>query len=266
MIETAQYERIAELRVAGRLEDCIREAQALLAEAGSDDEKAPLLTEMHVCCVKLGRLREARRILEQIGRLEVVNLEIRMNAEFCEAAQLIHEGRYAEGASAFAAMLERHRDALQEDRFRYLYEDIQSRRAEALVWLSRFKEALPILREAVHFTYDEAWIEQRIWRYLGMCLEDAGDLEEARRAYERVVTFGLRNDFEEKVLWRLSVIHWNKGALAQAKEHLERILRDFPEPTGAVPRKQVYDLLGRCFHFLGDQANEKVYADLAKRV
>ena len=84
-------------------------------------------------------------MLDQLKPLKISDLESRMNAEFCEPCLLVQEGRTEEGISAFSGMLQRYRDAFQENRFRYLYEDIQCRTASALVFLSRFAEALPIL-------------------------------------------------------------------------------------------------------------------------
>ncbi len=150
-MDTAHFERIAELRDSGRLEDAIRESQVLLTETTDANEKASILTGVHVFYCTLGRLKEARQTLGQLKQVHISEPEVLLNAEFCEPTLLIQEGRYEEGLSAFVAMLDRHSEAFKEERFRYLYEDIQCRRALTLVGLSRFKEALPTLRRHLFF-------------------------------------------------------------------------------------------------------------------
>src|SRR5262249_33355033 len=143
----------------------------LLTETTDVNEKASLLGIMLVSYCKLGRLKEARQTLDQMKEVEISDLAIRLNAEFCEPTLLIQEERYDEGLSAFAAMLDRHSEALKEPEHRYLYEDIQCRRALTLFGLSRFKEALPILREAVSYSFNDATDEQQVHFALGVFLE-----------------------------------------------------------------------------------------------
>jgi len=264
-MDPARFERLMELDESGRIEDVIRESQSMLAETTDANERASVLGNICVSNAKLGRLKEARQALDQMKQLEISHLGIRLNAEFCEPTLSIQEGRYEEGLAAFAAMLRRHGEAFKDPEHRYLYEDIQCRRALALFGLSRYKEALPILREAVTFPFNRATDEQQVHFALGVCLEDANDAEAAKQEFIRVVGFGLKNDVEERALWRLGILYYKAGALAQAKQQLETILRDFPTQNPAVPRKQVYEGLAQTYRHLGDKENEKFYMDLAKR-
>ena len=134
-----------------------------------------------------------------------------------------------------------------------------------LFGLSRSKEALPILREAVSFSFNQATDEQQVHFALGVCLEDANETEAAKQEFIRVVSCGLKSDVEERALYRLAILHYKTGALAQAKQQLETILRDFPSQSPAVPRKQVYEGLSRTYRYLGDKASEKLYMDLARK-
>jgi len=260
------FERIAGLGNSGRIEDAIRESQMLLAETTDTNEKAALLTGVHVSYCELGRLVEARQTLVQLQHLEIPDRGIRLNVEFCEPTLLIQEGRNEEGISAFVAMLDRRCEALKEPQFRYLYEDIECRLAVALTSISRFKEALPILREAISFSFDEAANDQRIHFSLGICLEETNEPEAAKQEFIRVVSFGLKNEVEEQALYGLALLHYKIGAFAQATQQLETILRDFPNQNPAVPRKQVYEGLSRTYRHLGDKANEKLYLDLARKL
>jgi hypothetical protein len=66
-------------------------------------------------------------------------------------------------------------------------------------------------------------------------------------------------------LYRLAILHFKAGALAQAKQQLETILRDFPGQSSAVPRKYVYEQLSHTYRHLGDKTNAELYASMAKR-
>jgi tetratricopeptide (TPR) repeat protein len=264
-MDSARFEHLAQLGDSGRLGDAIKESQALLTETNDPNEKASLLTGLHVFCCRLGRQNEAQQALDQLKQLEISHLGIRLNAEFCEPCFLILEGRSEEGLSAFAAMLGRHREALKEPEHRYLYEDIQCRRALTLFGLSRYEEALPILREAGSFSFDREMDAQQVHFALGVCLEDAKDTEAAKLEFIRAVGFGVMNDVEERALWRLGILYYKTGALAQAIQQLETILGDFPSQSPAVPRRQVYEGLSQIYRRLGDEANAKLYLDLQKR-
>jgi tetratricopeptide (TPR) repeat protein len=244
-------------------EEVIRECRSMWMEASDDDEKASLLVGIHVSLMKLGRLQEAKQILEAMKHLEISSVETRLNSEFCEPCFLVQDSRPTEALAAFVAMLDRNREALQKPEYRYLYEDIQCRRASVLVDLSQHKEALPILREAEDFTFDQPADQQRVCYQLGFCLYHSDDLPAAKEEFIRVVRFGLKNDYEEWALYFLGIVHYRNGAFAQAVQHLETILQDFPEALGPLPRQWVYELLSKSFSYLGDKVNQQLYADLA---
>jgi pentatricopeptide repeat protein len=263
-MDSKDFEHLAELRNSGRIEDQIRESLIHLAESTDANEKASLLGGVIVSCCMLGRLEEARQMLGRMQELDITDLEVRLNAEFCEPCLLIQEDKQEEGLSAFAAMLQRNSETLRDDRFRYLYEDIQCRRAFALIDLSRFKDALPILREAVSFSFDEVTDDQKTHFWLGVCLEETNDTGAATQEFVRVVSFGLRNDLEERARYRVALLYFKARAFAQARMHLEMILRDYPD-GGVVSRKHVYEQLSHTCRHLGDSEYERLYMDLAKR-
>src|SRR5580698_236255 len=102
-----------EMSDAGRLDEAVRECQALIAEADNDEDRGSLLVGALMFSARLGRLEDARRMLEQLKPLKISDLESRMNAEFCEPCLLVQVGRTEEGISAFSGMLQRYRDDFQ---------------------------------------------------------------------------------------------------------------------------------------------------------
>jgi pentatricopeptide repeat protein len=246
-------------------EEVIKESQLMLAAATDVGDKASLLISMYSSYCQLQRLQEARQVLEEMDHLDIADSEVRLNAEFCKCTFLMMEERYTEGVHLFVELLARHHETLQNPEYRHLYEDIQCRRALGLFSLSRFKEALPILQEAVLFSFDKRDDEHEVRFALAVCLDETNETEAAKREYISVVSMAVKNSFGEEALFRLAALYYRTGAVAQAKHHLEAILRDFSDVSPAVPRKVVYKTLSQTFHYLGDKTNEKLYADLAAR-
>jgi tetratricopeptide (TPR) repeat protein len=266
MAESAEYARIFELRDTGRIEEAIRYAEQLLAEASNPDDVGALLTGITSFNLLLGRVVEARRALQKLMGLEIPDLEVRLNADFMEPCLLVQEGRTEEGLMAFVAILAREGEFIHDDRFRYLYEDIQCRRAWALIELSLFAEALPIVRESISYAFEEVSDEQRMRWALGLCLEETGDTASAVQEYFRVIGFNLPNEVEEQARCRLARLLVQTGALAQARKQLELVLEQFSEREPIVPRSFVYEQLSIVCRSLGDEANSERYKYLADTV
>jgi tetratricopeptide (TPR) repeat protein len=259
-------QHFVELRETGRHEEAIREYRALAAAAKDANERADLLAGAEIEYCILGRLAEARQIVDELLAMETSDPEIRLSIEFDDACLLLLEGRTADGAEAFASMLQRHRELLERPWLRFLYEEIQWRRAVALVELRRFGEALPILQEAVSFDLEDVEHEQRVWVALGDCLYDAKDFESAREAFIRAIDFGLKNAIEEVARYDFAQVCVKTRGFAQARQQLETILRDFPTENSFLPRKYVYVLLSRACSGLGDRQAAESYTELAKRL
>jgi tetratricopeptide (TPR) repeat protein len=258
------FEHLMQLRESGQFDELIAESERLVAQAEDDDDRVTILRGEYSCYCMLGDLGAARRVLERIRQLHPSDLEVRLSVEFDEARFLLQEGKIDEGISAFAAMLRGYGEVLKEDRLRYLYEEIQTRSALALADSSRFAEALPILKEAVSFSFEEFTSEQRVHFMLGVCQEAALELDAAKREYLVVVRYNLKNDIEEQARYRLSRFYYSDGALAQARKHLEVILEEFPDEKAVVPRKWIYQQLSAVCRYLGDKPNEKLYMELSE--
>lgn len=264
-LDAARFQRIAELQDAGQFAEVIRESQIALAETTDPNDQASLLIDAIVACQILDRVPEARQMLGKLKQLDISDVEGRLNAEFCEPCILVQEGRLEEGVVAFAALLERRGEILRQADFRYLYQDIQSRRALALVELERFGEALLVSRENISFVFESAEVEQRTRFCLAVSLEATGDSESAKEELIRVIDFGIKNDLEEHARYHLARRYFIAGAFARALQQLEAIVRDRPQGDFVIERRELYDGLSRTYQQVGDAANAKRYAQLAKK-
>ena len=263
MIDSAQYARLFELRDTGRTEEAIHYAEVLLAKASNPDDVGTLLTCITSFNLILGRVVEARRSFRRLNGVQIPDLEVRLNAEFTEPCLLAQEGKTEEGLRALGSILDRDGEFIHEERFRYLYEDIQCRRAWALIDLSRFAEALPVVRESMSYAFENVSDEQRMRYALGVCLDETAETGEAVREYSRVIGFNLRNEFHEQARCRLANLLVGVGAFAQARKQLELALEEFSNQAAVVPRSFVYGQLAVACRWLGDKASAERYKQLA---
>jgi len=263
MADSAQYARLFELRDTGRTEEAIHYAEQLLAEASDQRDTVALLTTVISLDMNLGRVAEARLALQVLRGLEIPDSEVRVSAEFYGACLLIQEGRTEEGLMAFSAILDRDGKLIADGDLRYLYEEVQCRKAWALIGLSRFADALPIVRESMSYAFEEVSEEQRMRWALGWCLEETGDAECAAEEYFRVIGFNLRSEFQEQARYHLARLLIRNRAFAQAKKQLELILEEFADRAPVVERSFVYEQLSTVCRCLGDPANSERYKRLA---
>lgn len=263
MVEPVQYARLFELRDNGSTEEAIHYAETLLAEASNPDDIGSLLICVSSFNLNLGRMAEATDAIHKLEGREIPDIGIRLTAEFMRARLMVEAGRNEEALAALDAMLDRHDQLLHEDRFRYLYEDIQCRRVWALTHLSRFTEALPIARESVSYTFEDVVNEQRMRYAHAICLDETGDTESAAAEYFHTIGFNVRDSFEEQARYRLARLLMRTGAFAQARKQLELILEESAGRAPFVPRTYVYEHLSVVSRGLGDEASCTRYRQLA---
>ncbi len=264
-LDSASFQRIADLQDSGQFAEVIRLSGIFLTETTDPNEQACLLFDGIMACHFLDRLAEARQMLGKLKRLDITDVEGRLNAEFCEPCQLILEKKLKQGVAAYEAMLQRHGDLLRQGDFRYLYERIQVRRALTLYELAEYTKALPIFKEAICFLFDGPDDEQSFRFALAVCLEQTGDSESAKAEYIRVIEFGFKNDDEERARYRLSRLYSLAGGFAQALQQLETIVRDHPNGDFVVAPRDVYEGLSRTKRQLGDIVKAEHYMDLARK-
>jgi tetratricopeptide (TPR) repeat protein len=161
--------------------------------------------------------------------------------------------------------LQDHPHISQDLRYRPLWEDIQRRRAFALVSVGRAEQALPLLKDAISFTFEDQKDEQLTHLYLGTCQYELGQYDLAKEQFIQVIRYGLNNDLEAEGRYRLAAVHWRQGALAQAKLRLEEVVSAFDttmEPK--VSRREIYALLSKTCRHLGENSEADRYSKLAK--
>jgi len=263
-MEWKRLEKAINLRDSGRVEDALEELRAMTKCASDKDEKASLLLSQITCFILLGKPDEAEAILKRVSELGPDNPEVRLNYDQQEAYTLAAQGKFEQALTKFDALL-RDFPQVTQDKYRFLWEDIQQRRAFALVDLGRPADALPLLEQAISYKCDEQKDEQLIHVYLGTCYYQLGQYERAKEQFRHAIALGRNNRLEFEARYRLAVVHWGEGALAQAKFHLEHIVGVLGSPNEPeIPRKKVYELLSKTCRYLGESANALLYSELAR--
>lgn len=258
------FEKANELWKAGHNEEAAQEFLKIGAASTHSDEKAAALINGHKCYVQVGKLNEAEKIMRQIRSLPIQDNFVRLIVDFGDACMTTQMGNLKEGIIKFEGVLRRNQRELEDPEWRCTYEELQERRAFALVGLKRSAEALPILKEAVSFKTEQAE-PQLVYFYLGICYSELSEIDLAKQAYLKAISFALHDNIEADAHYRLGVLYFVGRAFAQAKFHLESALQ-LPEPAlGTNLRKYIYQQLSRTCHYLGQKEEEKKYSAFARK-
>ncbi len=247
----------------GHVEDAASEFHAMAEEADYSDEKAGLLINEHKCYAQVGKLDKANEVMRQIRNLTVHDKFVRMIVDFGDACMTTQMGKLEEGVFKFGKILETNWEELRDPDNRHLYEDLQERRGFALTSLERYPEALPILNDALSFTSDKS-DPQLVHFYLAVCYQATSQMVPAKESFLRAIQLGLSSDFEAGARYRLGILYFRSGALAQAKYHLEVALQLPKEAIKPELRKNIYQQMSQVCHYLREFKEEKKYSKLAQ--
>jgi tetratricopeptide (TPR) repeat protein len=260
-----RFEKALALYNSGHCEDAIRELRSLEREFNDPNEKTLVLISEHKCYCELGRLDEADRVIGRIRKLAPTELEVRIIVDFGEACMHAQMGKFEKAVLEFEGILTFYSDVLQNSR-RDLFESIQIRRGVALSNIGKYSEARAILHEASGFADLADDDKQEIHFYLAVCYRELHENELAKEEYLKAIAFGINNDLEAHAHYAVALIYFKARAFAQAKLHLEAILRTHGTNIPNLPIKYVYEQLSHVCKHLGESDESKRYADLAKTV
>jgi tetratricopeptide (TPR) repeat protein len=263
LMDSARFENANKLHAAGRIEDAAHEFHALADETDDPDERVAIFANAHKCYCQLGWLDKADALMHQIRSLPHQDKFVRMIVDFADACMMAQMGKLDEGELKFERVLDSNRELLASSDNRYLYEDIQERRAFLLAGLGRYTEALPLLKEAASFTSGES-DPKLVHFYLGVCYDAASESSLAKEEFLLAIELGLDAHFEASARYRVAMVYFTNGALGQAKLHLECALA---VPGGVADlelRTYIYQGLSRTCHYLGEFEEEQRYLKLAQ--
>jgi len=264
-MDIQRFQKAISLRDSGRLQDAVGEFDAMARETTDANEKASLLINEVRCYSGLGYFSEAERVLSETHELRPDDVVVRLNVDFGGACLAAQKRETEKAALVFGRILRDYSEILGTPEYRDLYEDIQQRRASAMVDVGRCAEAVPILRAARSFNSLKKEILQQVKLDLGICHAALGESVLAEEEFLEVINFGFNNEIEAQARFRLGIVYFTKREFLKAKQQLEAILRLYQDEIASLPRKYVYEQLSRSCHYLGDEASAKRYMGMAEQ-
>ena len=119
------------------------EIDSLLSQATDPNEKAYLLFSKSTCYGILGDFSEARKYLSSALRQQPDDPHTRLTFDFNGGLLSQREGKYREALDAFTAVVANYAETLKSSDLRFMFEEIQQRRAFLSATVREFQSAIP---------------------------------------------------------------------------------------------------------------------------
>jgi len=260
--EKLQY--AIELRDTGHVPEAVEELRAIASQTDDLNEKIQAFGNLVVCYRLLGSLSDARAAWQNARELASSTTEVQPDLDlyinFLDACLLNEEGKIEEASKKFTRLFHDYADAFKSPENRELYEDIQHRRANTLIELGRFREALPLLEEVITFDLPPS-DKIKLLCHLGDCCIDIEDYESARRHYESAQEMGMPKEWESRSRYYLGIAYAKLDLFHKAKQEFE-----FCESKLAgydLPLRDLYKWLAFVSKRLGETDKVREYTRLS---
>lgn len=250
-----------ELRDPTLASKALAEIDLLLGSTPDPSERLYLLLSKSSCHGILGNFGGAREQLSLALQLEAQDPDTRLTVEFYEGLLWQQEGKYREALEKFSAVLSRHSVRLTRPELRFMYQDIQQRRAFLSVTLRHFQEAVPLFREILFF-HIEKELRSEALASLGLCYLELGEWDLARDCLLQAKAIGVTKEREKTFHFYLGIAYFYTEDLTEAKKEFE--ICEQHAIKYQLPTLDVYSWLSGVSKRPGDKAGSERYAQLAK--
>jgi tetratricopeptide (TPR) repeat protein len=259
-------ESVIQKAVEGNDPDLAREAlgqiEALLGSSIDQNERVCLLFSRASCYAILGDFVEARRRLAMALDEGSDDPNARVSFDFSTGLFSQREGKYAEALKGFSATLSTHSRQLKQPDLRFMYEDIQQRRAFLSVTLSRFQDAVPLLKEILSFDLDKE-VRSKALSSLGLCHLELKLYELARDYFLQAIALGLTAEWSGTAHFYLGMAYFYTDMVQDAKR--EFLLCEQLATDHSLPIVDIYGWLSVICKRLGEASESDRYARIGKR-
>ena len=239
----------------------LREIDLLLGSTPDPNERVYLLFSKSSCHGILGNFEEARQQLSLALQQEPEDPNVRLTVEFNEGLLFQQEGKYREAFERFSAVLSGHAEGLRRPELRFMYEDIQQRRAFLSVTLSQFRDSIPLLREILSFDLEKE-VRSDALASLGRCHLELREWDLAKNYFLQARTIGVTKEREKTFHFFLGIAYFYTEALPEAKREFEICEEHASEYK--LPTLDVYSWLSTISKRLGQLTESERYAQLAR--
>lgn len=241
--------------------EALREIDLFLAATSDLNERTYLLLSKSSCYGILGNFKEAREQLSLVLQENPEDPDTRLSCEFHGALLYQREGNYREAFKRLSAVVSRYAQRLTRAELRFMYEDIQQRRAFLSVTLSQFQDAIPLLREIVSFDLEKELRSEALGS-LARCYLEMREWELAKDYFLQANAMGVTKEHEKTFHFYLGIAYFYTEAFIEAKREFEICEQRADEYQ--LPILDVYDWLSAVSKRLGETAASERYARLAR--
>jgi len=220
---------------------------------------ALLLNEINELAAS-GQADKARDLLQRVSETIPPGDPSEAYIDFAEATLDTADGSHQAALVKMDTLLENRKEELSTPEFRGLYEALQIRRAQKLLYVGRGQEAWAVYQEAAQFETVEK--DADFYHGLGMCYVELRLWEKAKECFLRALRLGASKLLGVRIRYELGNAYATTGQHALALDQYKACLRDAKE--SGVPVKYLYQGLAGAFQALGKTKEAWKYQKLAE--
>ena len=249
------------LRDKGEYEQALKELFSLLNNTSDDFQNAMLLANISTCYQLMGDATSAEEYLAKAQLACPHDPRVLATIAFLRSRALEDQQQYQKAEDAFGRILDDFPELKRNPELRFLYEDIQRRRAFDLMEIGRYEEALPLFQEALNFSLsmaDRAALNCQI----GICQYNLHEYDRAIENLSSAQNMELPPEWHASRHYYLGYCYYQKRQFETAKEQfmLCQELVESGEP--GPPASFVYQLLEYTCRELGSESEAMSYRAL----
>lgn len=219
-------------------------------------KRTELLLNKAVFLGILGRFEDARTELVSVLSMAPNDPEIRLEHDYIHAMLCYQQGDFQEALGQMNELQIHYSEQLNDSKSRFIYSDIQQRRAFALFRLRRFQDAIVVLKKCL--TFDLAPKDRAVLLvHLGMSYAELKEREAARDYLLQGCTPNLPEEWAGETHFYLGLTYAHLKLLHESKREFQLCERQLPLP-------KVYGWLARICGLLGETEESQRYALLAR--
>ena len=240
----------------------LEEIDSRLENCSDNIQKANLFLSKAVIYGSISNLEEARKQLTLAKSAAPDDPDVELQHDYLQAI-LYHAVDAREAFERFGNVLLRHSRRLSAPDARFLYEDIQQRRAFELVSLGRFSEATSIFHEILQFTLLDQDRSNAL-AAIGLCYSHLEDFPLAMKYLKAACDRGLTVEYEGEVHFEMGVCFACTGLLKEAQAEFEECEKKAEQYQ--CPLDKVYQWLAWVHQKLGETGSSRSYEQLAVEI
>lgn len=244
-------------------EEALRQIDLRLGSTIDSNERVYLFFSASSCYGILRDFKRARERLSLALQQQPDNPDTKLTFDFIGGLLCQEEGNYSAALKRLTSVLSDHAHRLKRSEFRFMYEDIQQRRAFLLVTLSEFEAAIPIFREALSFNLEEEARSDAL-ASLGRCYCETDEWALASECLGQAQAIGLTKERERQFHFFFGIACFHTGAVIEAKREFEICEQRIAESS--LPFVEVYRWLSSVSRELGEIEESERYARMARVV